>query len=205
MTQSGIYIIKNLVNNKVYVGSAFNLSNRFSTHKYRLRRNKHRNKHLQSAYNLYGERNFLFEVLEFVENKEDILEREQYYLDLFSCYDRNKGYNICKTAGNTAGVLPSKETRKKMSEAALRRPKRTMPEHQRELLSEMFSGVGKKINWEIVREIRKLYSNGGISQREIAERYGIFQTTVSEIIRNKIWKDENYKYVRKRNKRRQND
>ena len=41
--------------------------------------NKHGNKHLQRSYNKYGEENFVFEVLEFVEDKNNLLEREQLF------------------------------------------------------------------------------------------------------------------------------
>jgi group I intron endonuclease len=199
--KSGIYIITNTANDKIYIGSAFNLSSRMASHKYTLKNNKHKNPHLQSAYNLYGEDKFLFEILEFVEDKNKILEREQHYLDFYLAYDRKIGYNICKIAGNTSGVKPSKETRRRMSEAAKNRAYKPMPEHQKKLLSEMFSGVGKKIDWSIVKAIRETYSQGGVTQKQLAEEYGLFQTTVSEIIRNIIWVDEDYTYQRKRNKK----
>ena len=202
--RSGIYKITNKQNGKIYIGSAYNLPNRISTHKSRLKKNKHRNKHLQSAFNLYGEEAFEFEVLEFVQNRELILEREQFYLDFYVAYDREVGYNIAKVAGNTAGVIPSLETRRKMSESAKNRPKRTMPEHQKKILSEKFSGVGQKLDWKQVKEIREIYANGEMTQSEIADKFGIFQTTVSEIIRNVIWKDEDYTYVRRRARKNHN-
>lgn len=197
--KSGIYKITNKANGKVYIGSAYNLRNRIYTHKSRLRRGVHKNKHLQSAFEFYGEQKFIFEIIEIVENKKMILEREQFYLDLHVAYDRTNGYNIAKVAGNTAGVKPDAATRRKMSEAAKKRPKRTMPEHQKKILSEKFSGVGKKVNWEIVKQIRQLYSNGEFTQKQLAEKFGIFQTTVSEIIRNVIWIDKDYCYVKRRN------
>jgi len=197
--KSGIYKITNKVNGKIYIGSAYNLRNRIYTHKSRLRRGIHKNKHLQNAFNFYGEAKFVFEILEVVEDKKIILEREQFYLDLYVAYDTAIGYNIAKVAGNTAGVKPNATTRRKMSEAAKKRPKRTMPEHQKKILSEKFSGVGKKVDWEIVNEIRQLYGNGEFTQKELAERFGIFQTTVSEIIRNVIWVDEEYCYTKRRN------
>jgi group I intron endonuclease len=197
--KSGIYKITNKVNEKIYIGSAYNLVNRIHTHKSTLRRGVHKNKHLQSAFNLYGEDEFIFETIEAVEDKEIILEREQFYLDFFLAYERENGYNIARVAGNTAGVIPDAETRKRMSEAAKKRPKRGMPEHQKKILSEKFSGVGKKVDWESVREIRKLYTTGNFTQKQLAERFKLFQTTVSEIIRNVIWKDEEYTYVRRRN------
>lgn len=75
--KSGIYKITNIVNNKSYIGSAVNVSHRLTTHKYKLRHNTQPNQHLLSAYNKYGFENFKFQVLEYVENKEFLLVREQ--------------------------------------------------------------------------------------------------------------------------------
>ena len=52
--KSGIYQIKNLVNEKIYVGSAINLYQRKCEHFSDLRKNIHDNPHLQSSYNKYG-------------------------------------------------------------------------------------------------------------------------------------------------------
>jgi|688.fasta_scaffold115490_5 hypothetical protein len=199
--KSGIYRITNKVNNKIYIGSAYNLSNRFSTHKYSLRNNKHKNPHLQSAWNLYDEKDFIFEILEIVEDKTKIIEREQYYLDLYNPCDNSIGYNIAKKAGNTAGVKVSLETRQKQSESAKKRPKYKWTEEQKQNRKKTRKGQvmpWAKLNWGLVNEIRKLYTDG-VFQREIAKKYNLAQTTVSEIIRNVIWIDEYYAYERRRN------
>ena len=59
-----IYKIINLVNDKFYVGSTTNTRERFRTHRNRLRGNRHHSKHLQAAWNKYGEDKFSFEVIE---------------------------------------------------------------------------------------------------------------------------------------------
>ncbi len=61
---SGIYWIRNLANNNFYIGSAKNLYNRKNHHITDLRKCVHKNQHLQNAWNLYGEHNFLFETVE---------------------------------------------------------------------------------------------------------------------------------------------
>lgn len=197
----GIYKITNLVNKKIYIGSAFNISNRFSVHKYSLKNNKHKNPHLQAAWNLYGEKEFIFEILEIVEDKTKIIEREQYYLDLYNPCDNSIGYNIAKKAGNCAGVKASLETRQKQSESAKKRPKYKWTEEQKENRKKARKGQimpWAKLDWALVNEIRKLYTDG-VFQREIAKKYNLAQTTISEIIRNVIWIDEYYTYERRRN------
>jgi group I intron endonuclease len=199
--KSGIYRITNKINNKIYIGSAYNLSNRFSTHKYSLKNNKHKNPHLQSAWNLYGEKEFIFEILEIVEDKTKIIEREQYYLDLYNPCDNSIGYNIAKKAGNTAGIKASEATRKKQSESAKKRPKYKWTEEQKQNRKKARKGQimpWAKLNWGLVNEIRKMYTLGTF-QRDIASKFNLAQTTVSEIIRNVIWVDDNYTYNRRRN------
>lgn len=46
-----------------------------------------------------------------------------------------------------------------------------------------------RITWLIAREIRRLYAAGGISQQKLADKFGMGQPTVSQIIRNEIWRD----------------
>ena len=112
MTKSGIYQIRNLVNGKVYIGSTINLNKRKLKHFNLLKNNKHDNSHLQSSFNKHSEQNFIFEVIEEVQEKTNLIEREQFYLDALK-----PEYNICKIAGNTLGTKRSVETKMKMSEA----------------------------------------------------------------------------------------
>jgi len=61
----GIYCIKNIINNKIYIGSSINIENRFKQHLSDLRNNNHHNSHLQFSYNKHGENNFVFYVLKY--------------------------------------------------------------------------------------------------------------------------------------------
>ena len=56
----GIYQIKNIINNKSYIGQSTDINKRIAKHKASLRHNKHNNSHLQNAYNKYGEDKFVF-------------------------------------------------------------------------------------------------------------------------------------------------
>lgn len=111
---SGIYMILNKVTNMYYVGSAFNLKNRWKNHRIELNLNRHCNPYLQSAWNKYGEENFHFYVLEHV-HKSAVIEREQRWLDHLKCYDRTIGYNICSVANSIAGRKASEETKALLS------------------------------------------------------------------------------------------
>ena len=73
-----------------------NLFKRKHTHFNELRRGKHINKYLQHAYNKYGEANFVFEVIEFVNDKSNILDIEQCWIDKLDVI--KLGYNIALRA-----------------------------------------------------------------------------------------------------------
>lgn len=116
---TGIYSITNRINGKKYVGSAVDIRRRWREHKHLLCENKHHSLHLQSAWNLYREESFIFEVLERVEDKNDLVKIEQYYLDWMQTYFRENGYNVCIEAKSRLGLLASLETKEKLSKARI--------------------------------------------------------------------------------------
>jgi group I intron endonuclease len=106
---SGIYIIKNLANNKIYVGSTNNLVGRKGRHFSSLRKNRHHNKHLQYSFNKYKENNFGFYILEKCPINELSI-REQYYIDKLK-----PDYNKRIIAENNQGLKHSDQAKKKIS------------------------------------------------------------------------------------------
>lgn len=92
-TVSGIYQIVNIVNGNCYIDSATDFKTRWALHVKNLNLGKHHSKYLQNAWNMYGESNFQFVILEQCP-KEVLIEREQYYMDML-----NPEYNVCKVAG----------------------------------------------------------------------------------------------------------
>ena len=64
--KSGIYKIRNLINNKVYIGKTKNFKKRFSQYVYdfREKRGSCINEHLMNAMIKYGFDNFEFSILE---------------------------------------------------------------------------------------------------------------------------------------------
>lgn len=115
MIKSGIYAIQNLINNKIYVGSAIRLSYRWKNHKIELRLKRHINIYLQSAWDKYWEHQFEFKVLEYIEDISKLIEREQYWIDYYNSANREFGYNISPTAGSCLGVKHTEETKAKLS------------------------------------------------------------------------------------------
>lgn len=114
--QSGIYLIINLVTDKIYVGSAIDFDERWRIHLLHLNRGTHHSILLQRAWDKYGAHNFLFVIVEEVEvNK--LQEIEQIWLDKTDCCNPEIGYNIAPIAGSMRGVKHTDEARKNMSEA----------------------------------------------------------------------------------------
>jgi group I intron endonuclease len=110
----GVYQVRNIKTNKAYVGSTINLNKRKWEHFNTLKNNTHFNVNLQDAFSEYGQENFKFEVLERVLIKENLIEREQYFMNTIV-----SKYNTCKIAGSTKGHKRSLETRQKMSKSKL--------------------------------------------------------------------------------------
>ena len=88
----GIYLWTNLINGKKYVGKSEDIAAR--KRGYRKEVNKGSDRYIIKALRKYGFENFSFEVIEEVEN--NILEREQYWMDFYQTLDKNKGYNVLR-------------------------------------------------------------------------------------------------------------
>jgi group I intron endonuclease len=107
--KAGIYMFKNLVNKKRYVGSSVNIRRRMLEYFNINYLESKKYMPICRALLLYGYSNFSLEILEYCEPS-DVISREQYYLDLLK-----PECNILKTAGSSLGFKQSEETKTKMS------------------------------------------------------------------------------------------
>lgn len=102
--RAGVYRWVNNINNKTYIGSSINLSQRF----YKYLSVKHlteKNTPIHNALLKYGLQNFTLEILEYCEENKNLIKREQHFLDKFK-----PEYNILKVAGSSLGFKHSEET-----------------------------------------------------------------------------------------------
>ncbi|NWJ50132.1 MAG: GIY-YIG nuclease family protein [Bacteroidetes bacterium] len=59
----GVFQIKNISNNKIFVDNSVDMTSTWNRHKFELKFGTHRNRELQKDWNEKGEDNFVFEIL----------------------------------------------------------------------------------------------------------------------------------------------
>lgn len=127
----GIYCIESTINGKKYIGKSINIYSRIKQHITNLNtRSKNENTHFKNAWHKYGRDSFIYYVLEYCDKDEKLLkERELYWIDYYKTIDRKYGYNLRRDS--STGLIITEETRKKLSEAQLKRF--SCPEERRKL------------------------------------------------------------------------
>lgn len=183
--RSGVYEIKNIKNNKIYIGGSINISERWNEHRRELSKNNHHSPHLQNAWNKYGEDCFNFNVLEWC-HEDDVFDREQYYLDTYKSYDKNNGYNIAKYASAPMkGRKHTEETKKILLEDLKNRDKNTWLRGE--------ESPNSKLKNEDIAEIKRMIYEG-YKICDIADLYDVKPNTITQIKTGERWKHINTKY-----------
>ena len=133
--KSGVYLIQNVINHKIYIGSSRNVYNRKSSHFCRLSKGNHANPYLQNAWNKYGKSAFHFEIVEFCLVKE-LAVREEWWILLLRTDNRLYGYNLkgARTYNH------SDETRAKISANSVGMTGKTHSEETRQRISNTLRG-----------------------------------------------------------------
>ena len=96
----GVFQIRNLANGKIFIGKSKNLKSAYNSNMFQLETGAHMNKGLQKDFKLFGKVSFSFEVLDYLEPKEDkkydctddLKLLEEMWLEKLQPYDE-KGYN----------------------------------------------------------------------------------------------------------------
>jgi len=148
-TISGVYKIQSKIKpERVYIGSAVNIPERWGNHLYRLAKNDHHSIKLQRHYNKYGKNDLVFSIIVGCD-KNDLIVTEQFYIDAY-----NPWFNILPKAGSCMGVKHSEETIRKVIEA--RRGYRHSEETKRKISE---SNKGKTISEETRAKLKAAKQN----------------------------------------------
>lgn len=108
---SGVYMILNKKNDRVYVGSSQNVGGRFIQHKTDLARGRHANAFLQNSWAKNGEASFRFVLLERCPVSR-LLKRETTWMRAFP-----EKYNFGPSSAPTRGAKMSQQTKAKCGAA----------------------------------------------------------------------------------------
>ena len=113
--QAGVYRIICSANEQRYIGSSVNVYQRELKHFRLLRRGKHFNPHLQTAFDKYGETSFKFDVLFFC-GPGNLIALEQMAMDAIC-----PAFNVLQAASPRVGLRHSEETKAKIAATSLGR------------------------------------------------------------------------------------
>lgn len=111
MNHAGVYKIQSICKpDRFYIGSASNIKGRWAAHRSELKSGIHHSLKLQRHYNKYGEDDLVYLVLlECDDNREDLLAKEQFFIDSLNPY-----FNNCPLAVSRKGSKSSEETKEKI-------------------------------------------------------------------------------------------
>lgn len=134
--KSGIYKITNSSNNHCYIGQTHNLFDRKTRHITSLNGQYHHNSHLQRAFNKYGEKAFVFNVVLICESSE-LTYYEQKIVELY-----NPEYNIHKICVTSPfGIKRTEESKQKTSGVNHWMFGKTMSDEHKKNLSNARKGI----------------------------------------------------------------
>lgn len=150
----GVYSIVSISCGRKYIGKSLNLKQRWISHKSLLRRNVHPSLHLQRAWNKYGEGNFKFEIVEFVEDANILLKREQHWINFYRVYLPKNGYNSRIVADSNAGWKQTDASKKRISDKL---KLRKFSDTHRKNIS--LSKLGKKLSTQHLEKFHKHIHN----------------------------------------------
>nr|WP_285845777.1 GIY-YIG nuclease family protein [Metabacillus idriensis] len=159
-------MIKNLKNNKIYIGQSIDLDRRIKSHIRDLNKGHHRNQYLQRAWNKYGEKNFSFTILDYCEISELDNKEKNYIVKFNSLVDHN-GYNL--DSGGNLNKNFTEVTRKKMSE------QRTGDKNSRAIIT---SEIAENIKIDMAK---------GLSRNELMLKYNVSRSTLFNIATGVNW------------------
>lgn len=172
----GVYLIRNVENEKVYIGYSKDVERRLRQHSNGLKRGKHHNSHLQAAWFLYGLDAFQFLTIE----KCDIsivAQREAYWIQFYDACNHKTGYNQ-RLEDGTKHFTVSDITKQKQSQA--KKGKIRSQEHCKNLSE---SKRGKTLSEETKRKISEKCKNLPLTSAQIGPKSEETKQKISQTLK----------------------
>ena len=197
----GIYVYRFTSDiSRIYIGSAINIAQRFTQHRYRCSIYKGNNSKFYNLVQKYGWNNIEYGILEKLSakhteiliNKNILLDREQYYLDKYS-----PSLNTNKIAGSVLGYKHTEENKLKFSSNHIGKSyKRTLTGKPRPLVTKE---TINKLKLRSRGAVTCIYDKNNVLVREFntvksaANFCGLSPSSVSKYItRGVIWNNTYY-------------
>jgi len=182
-----IYMIKNKVNNKIYIGQTIrNINKRIYEYKAALKYDKFNNNYLGNSFKKYGWDNFEFSIIDTAQTIEELNSKEIKYIIKYNTTDKKIGYNI-ESGGKNA--IPDTKTLERMSRSHLgikqtdnwvnkriaaagteeaKKYGKSKSEEEKKFLSESSPKfwLGKNRDEETKRKISKTKKEQGLSEKQ---------------------------------------
>lgn len=192
----GIYIIKNKINGKAYIGQTrTGFRTRYLKHLNGFKNNRGHTKEFKKDFDLYGSNNFEFEILQIENDVKKLDELERHYIELYDSVDN--GYNI-QTGGNpvyqdknvkdvfVSNRVITDEFRKNRSEYM---KNREVSDETKERIR--FANLGSKspvavLNEDMVVGIKKDLMSG-MTIKDVSKKYGQKYATISSVLHGRSW------------------
>ena len=191
LENSGVYKIISKRDGKYYPGSSKHLlaqvgnHGRKYEHFYHLRKGEHHCRHLQYAYNKYGENNFIFVIIKNHIPENQLLIEEQKLLDIAKTEPK-----MCYSKNYVAGkVEMTPEVRKKISIANTGRQTFLGRHHTQEAKEKLrLFNIGKKLSQEVKDKISQ--AKKGQLMGELNPNFGNKLSEKQTHRQSEIWKEK---------------
>lgn len=183
-----IYKITNRINGKVYIGQTIqSLKKRWSKH---CNDKKACCRLLHNAIQKYGKENFEITVIDHAHSREELDNKEIFWIDFYDSMNPEKGYNLL--GGGNKNHIVSEETKRKLSKAG---KGRKLSNEQKKKLRE--SKLGKHRSQEIIEKMRNTKIRLGVHKGEKNYSFGRFgkDSAVARVVLN-ITLGEKYDSIR---------
>lgn len=173
-----IYILRNKINNKLYIGQTNNLKKRAREHKAKDRL-KTKKTHLYFAINKYGFNNFEMISIEEWDDPKEADESEEFWIQFFQTRNKGIGYNISEGGKVNRGFKHTEKFKINKSK-------------QMKIYFQNNRPHNAKLSKNIISQIRDLFLTGNISYRKLSKQFNIDKKSIVNIVKNISYIDKNY-------------